>query len=142
MPAAWTPKPAGPHRPPRRESGEDAGPGLIGWGGRGGVGMGRPAGSITSKVPLADIFVSFGPSGVRVVSNQDDLSSSVNPLVSRIFVRELIRTSISSQPPEDCVSTNFTTSACPVAEAGFEPAISSWTCAMNCVVSPKRKAVA
>ena len=45
-----------------------------------------------SKAPLADIFVSFGPSGVRVVSNQDDLSSSVNPLVSRIFVRELIRT--------------------------------------------------
>ena len=32
------------------------------------------------------------------------------------------RTSISSQPPEDCVSTNFTTSACPVAEAGIEPA--------------------
>ena len=32
------------------------------------------------------------------------------------------RTSISSQPPEDCVSTNVTTSACPVAEAGFEPA--------------------
>ena len=46
----------------------------------------------TSKAPLADIFVSFGPAGVRVVSNQDDLSSSVNPLVSRIFVRELIRT--------------------------------------------------
>ena len=32
------------------------------------------------------------------------------------------RTSKSSQPPEDCVSTNFTTSASPVAEAGFEPA--------------------
>ena len=32
------------------------------------------------------------------------------------------RTSISSQPPEDCVSTNFTTSAYPVAEAGIEPA--------------------
>lgn len=32
------------------------------------------------------------------------------------------RTSRSSQPPEDCVSTNFTTSARPVAEAGFEPA--------------------
>ena len=32
------------------------------------------------------------------------------------------RTSISSQPPEDCVSTNFTTSASPVAEAGIEPA--------------------
>jgi hypothetical protein len=46
----------------------------------------------TSKAPLADIFVTFGPSGVRVVSNQDELSSSVNPLVSRIFVRELIRT--------------------------------------------------
>ena len=28
----------------------------------------------------------------------------------------------SSQPPEDCVSTSFTTSARPVAEAGFEPA--------------------
>ena len=46
----------------------------------------------TSKAPLADIFVSFGPSGTRVVSNRDDLSSSVNPLVSRIFVRELTRT--------------------------------------------------
>ena len=32
------------------------------------------------------------------------------------------RTSKSSQPPEDCVSTNFTTSAYPVAEAGIEPA--------------------
>ena len=32
------------------------------------------------------------------------------------------RTSRSSQPPEDCVSTNFTTSARSVAEAGFEPA--------------------
>ncbi len=32
------------------------------------------------------------------------------------------RTSRSSQPPEDCVSTNFTTSARLVAEAGFEPA--------------------
>ncbi len=45
-----------------------------------------------SKAPLADAFVSFGPSGVRVVSNQDDLSSAVTPLVSRVFVRELIRT--------------------------------------------------
>ena len=45
-----------------------------------------------SRAPLADAFVSFGPSGVRVVSNQDDLSSAVNPLVSRVFVRELIRT--------------------------------------------------
>ena len=32
------------------------------------------------------------------------------------------RTSISSQPSEDCVSTSFTTSAEPVAEAGIEPA--------------------
>ena len=32
------------------------------------------------------------------------------------------RTSISSQPSEDCVSTNFTTSASPIAEAGVEPA--------------------
>lgn len=46
----------------------------------------------TSKAPLADVFVSFGPSGVRVVSNRDDLSPSIDPLVSRIFVRELIRT--------------------------------------------------
>lgn len=45
-----------------------------------------------SKAPLADVFVSFGPSGARVISNQNDLSPSVNPLVSRIFVRELIRT--------------------------------------------------
>ena len=46
----------------------------------------------TSKAPLADVFVSFGPSGVRVLSNRDDLSSSINPLVSRVFARELIRT--------------------------------------------------
>ena len=63
-----------------------------------------------SKAPLADIFVSFGPSGVRVVSNQDDLSSSVNPLVFRIFVRELIRTTalrpvIESQLLSDVEST-------------------------------------
>ena len=45
-----------------------------------------------SKAPLADIFVSFGPSGTRVVSNRDDLSTAVSPLVSRVFVRELIRT--------------------------------------------------
>ena len=47
-----------------------------------------------SKAPLADIFITFGPSGARVISNQDDLSSTVNPLVSRIFARELIRTTI------------------------------------------------
>ena len=46
----------------------------------------------TSRAPLADVFVSFGPAGVRVVSNRDDLSASVNPFVSRIFVRELVRT--------------------------------------------------
>ena len=46
----------------------------------------------TSKAPLADVFVSFGPSGPRVVSNRDDLSSSINPLISRLFARELIRT--------------------------------------------------
>ena len=46
----------------------------------------------TKKAPLADVFASFGPSGVRVVTNQDEISSSASPLVSRIFVRELIRT--------------------------------------------------
>ncbi|MDE2903335.1 MAG: hypothetical protein OXP73_09920 [Chloroflexota bacterium] len=48
----------------------------------------------TSKAPLADIFASFGPSGIRVVSNQEHLSDAVNPFVSRIFVRELIRTTV------------------------------------------------
>lgn len=46
----------------------------------------------TSKAPLADVFVSFRPSGTRVISNREHLSDSVNPLVSRIFLRELIRT--------------------------------------------------
>ncbi len=45
-----------------------------------------------SQAPLADVFVSFGPSGVRVVSSEDELSSSASALASRIFVRELIRT--------------------------------------------------
>ena len=64
----------------------------------------------TSKAPLADIYVTFGPSGARVVSNQDQLSSEVSPLVSRIFVRELIRTTalrpvIQSQLLADDAST-------------------------------------
>ena len=46
----------------------------------------------TSKAPLADMVASFGPSGTRVVSSQEHLSDAVNPLVSRIFVRELVRT--------------------------------------------------
>ena len=46
----------------------------------------------TSKAPLADVFASFSPSGVRVVTNQHEISSSASLLVSRIFVRELIRT--------------------------------------------------
>ncbi len=45
-----------------------------------------------NKAPLADVFVSFGPSGVRVVSSDDEVTSSANAFVSRIFVRELIRT--------------------------------------------------
>ena len=47
---------------------------------------------ITSEAPLADIFASFGPAGVRVVTNKGHLASSINPLISRIFGRELIRT--------------------------------------------------
>ena len=39
------------------------------------------------KAPLAEIFVSFGRSGTRVVSNRDHLSSSVKPLVSCMFAR-------------------------------------------------------
>ena len=45
-----------------------------------------------SKAPLSDVFVSFGPSGTRVVTSQNVLSQSLNPLISRVFVRELIRT--------------------------------------------------
>lgn len=48
----------------------------------------------TNKAPLADLFVSFRPSGTQVISNREHLSDSINPLVSRIFLRELIRTTV------------------------------------------------
>ncbi len=46
----------------------------------------------TSKAPFADIFISFRPSGVSVVTNKENISSSIDPIVQRIFLRELIRT--------------------------------------------------
>lgn len=47
---------------------------------------------ISSSAPLADILVNFGPAGLRVVTNESELAPSINPLVSRVFLKELIRT--------------------------------------------------